>query len=263
MTPLEAWLRSEALAFALATGRIAGMIAVTPLAWSVAPLRVRVGLTLLLAFFVHGASHPALLRPELAGELDLALAMGTEVFVGIAFGLVVRFALMVGQIIGEVITPVIGLGAAQVFDPHSHIMSSVLTTMLRHFAILIALVTGLHRVVLAGLLGSFQVLPAGGLWDPGRAAPTLLVLSAELFASAIRIALPVIGVVFVTQLALAFVARAAPAVQIFHVGLGVTLAVGLLVLVLVAPDVAEQLAAELSHVPARLERLLLEVGARR
>ncbi|HLV66892.1 MAG TPA: flagellar biosynthetic protein FliR [Polyangiaceae bacterium] len=263
MTPLEALLRSEALAFSLATARIAGMIATAPLAWSVAPLRVRAGLTLLLAFFVHGASSGSRPRPELIGELDLALAMTTEVVVGVAFGFVVRFALMVGELIGDVVTPVVGLGAAQIFDPHSRVSSGVLTTLLRHFAILIALVTGLHRVVLAGLLSSFEVLPAGGLWDPGRAAPTLLVLSAELFASAIRIALPVLGVIFVTQLALAFVARAAPAVQIFNVGFGITLGVGALILVLVLPDVGHQLAAEFSHVPARLERLLLELGARR
>ena len=65
---------------------------------------------------------------------------------------------------------------------------------------------------------------------------------------------------FITQLGLAFVARAAPAMQIFNVGFAVTLAVGGFVLVFVLPDIADELGAEFSHVGVRFERLLDAFG---
>lgn len=260
MNPLEALLRPELLRFSLELTRIAGVIAITPLAWSLAPIRFRVALALLLAVVVHGPSarlHPA---PAFHGELDLALAIGGELLLGLAFGFIVRLALTIGELLGEVITPAIGLGAAQIFDPMSNVTHGVVTTMLRFFSVLVALVLGLHRVVLGGLIHSFQILPVGGLYTTFAATEPILLLTGEFIACGVRVALPVLAVVFVTNLALAFIARSAPAIQVFSVGFAVTLVVGLLSLLLVLPDVTYQLGAEFSHVGTRLERLLEAIG---
>jgi flagellar biosynthetic protein FliR len=261
VNPLEALIRPELLRFSLELTRIAGVIAMTPLAWSLAPLRFRVALALMLAVVVHGPSARINPAPEFHGQLDLALAIGGELLLGLAFGFVVRLSITVGEVVGEVLTPSIGLGAAQIFDPMSHVTHGVVTTMLRFFSILIALLLGLHRVALGGLLHSFRILPVGRIYTSTGATETLVLLTAELIACAVRIALPVLAVVFVTNLALAFVARAAPAIQVFSVGFAITLGVGILVLVLVLPDLAHQLGADFSHVGTRLERLLAAIGA--
>jgi flagellar biosynthetic protein FliR len=260
VNPLEALIRPELLRYSLELTRIAGVIAMTPLAWSLAPLRFRVALALLLAVVVHGPSSRLYPAPEFHGQLDLALAIAGELLLGLAFGFVVRLSLTVGELVGEVVTPAIGLGAAQIFDPMSHVTHGVVTTILRLFSVLLALVLGLHRVAIGGLIQSFQVLPVGNIYSTFGATEPILLLTAELISCAVRIALPVLAVVFVTNLALAFVARAAPAIQVFSVGFAITLAVGLLVLTLVLPDLAYQLGADFSHVGARLERLLAAIG---
>jgi flagellar biosynthetic protein FliR len=260
VSPLEALLRPELFRFSLELTRIAGVIAMAPLAWSMAPIRARVGLALVLTVVVHGANSQLVAAPVFRNEVDAALAVATELIVGFAFGFVVRLALAIGEVVGEVITPAMGLGAAQIFDPLSHVTHGVITTLLRHFSLLIALLLGLHRVALGGLLHSFRVLPVGGMYDPARAWPSVLALSVELLACSVRIALPILAVLFVTNLALAFVARAAPQIQVFSVGFAVTLGVGILVLVLILPDIAYQMGAEFSHVGTRLERLLEALG---
>jgi flagellar biosynthetic protein FliR len=117
-----------------------------------------------------------------------------------------------------------------------------------------------HRVAISGLLHSFHLLPVGRIWDPGRATQSLLLLSGEFIACGVRLALPILAVLFVTQLALAFVARAAPAIQVFSVGFAITLGVGVLVLTLLLPDIAYQLGSDFSHVGTRLEHLLAAIG---
>jgi flagellar biosynthesis protein FliR len=257
---LEALLRPELFRFSLELTRIAGVIAMAPLAWSLAPVRARVGLAMVLAVVVHGsnANVPA---PEYQNELNAALAVCTELIVGFVLGFVVRLAVTIGELVGEVVTPAMGLGAAQIFDPLSHVTHGVITTMLRHFALLVALIMGLHRVLLGGLIHSFRVLPVGGFYDPARAWPSLLAISAEMLACGVRIALPILAVLFITNLALAFVARAAPQIQVFSVGFAVTLGVGALILVLILPDIAYQMGADFSHVGTRLERVMEALGS--
>ena len=76
-------------------------------------------------------------------------------------------------------------------------------------------------------------------------------------------AIPFIAVLFITQVALAFISRAAPAMQIFSIGFAVTLATGGLLMVLVLPDLGFELLSEVSRTGGKIETLLSAVqGAR-
>jgi flagellar biosynthetic protein FliR len=81
--------------------------------------------------------------------------------------------------------------------------------------------------------------------------------SAALVAGA-RLAMPIVSVLLATQVALAFVSRAAPAMQIFSIGFAITLIAGGTVLVLALPDMATSIVEELSHVGPRIERVLVD-----
>jgi flagellar biosynthetic protein FliR len=92
--------------------------------------------------------------------------------------------------------------------------------------------------------------------NPGRAAAGILALTAGCVEAGLRIALPTVAVLFMVQIALAFIARAAPALQIFAVGFAVTLGVGLIVVIVSLPDIARYILVEISHVDARVASLL-------
>ena len=125
-----------------------------------------------------------------------------------------------------------------------------------------ALIAGLHRVVLSGLLASFKAIPVGSLTNPALTAPVVLAMTTDALASGVRIALPFIGVLFMCQVALAFISRAAPAMQIFSVGFAVTMAVGALVMVLALPDVGYELLAEVGRSGNKIETLLVTAQGR-
>ena len=261
MTALETLLRNEIVGFVLELTRVSGVLIVAPLSWSVAPVRVRMVLALALTLAAHGiAVAPA----EIAGSIGLILAAAlVEFTIGAAIGMVVRMFVAVAEIAAEVIGPMMGLGVAHIFDPLSGSSQSGLQTILRNFAIFLALIVGLHRIVIGSLIMSFDVLPPGSFADAELAAPVLLTLGGETIAAGVRVAFPVAAVLMLSQVALAFVARAAPAIQIFSVGFAVTLAVGGLMLVLVVPDTAHQILVEASYVGRRIETALLAMGATR
>lgn len=260
MNPLETLLRAEAGIFLLETVRIAGVVIAAPLAWAQAPNKVKGGLVILLALAAHTEVGGAGFRTPPMEQL--AFNVGGEFMLGMAIGFVVRLFVSVAEMAAEHIAPMMGIGAAQLFDPQTKQMQNVLATFFRNFAILLALIAGLHRVVLSGLLASFKAIPVGSLTNPALTAPVVLAMTTDALASGVRIALPFIGVLFMCQVALAFISRAAPAMQIFSVGFAVTMAVGALVMVLALPDVGYELLAEVVRSGNKIETLLVAAQGR-
>jgi flagellar biosynthetic protein FliR len=255
VTLVESILLSEVRGFALTVARIAGLIVIAPLPWSVAPVRVRAALVVVLAFVAHSLGSPV----QSGGILDTALGSALEFSVGALMGLVVRLSIAAAEVAGSVLSPMIGLGAAHVFDPHSKAQESILDSSLKNFMLLLATVAGVHRVVLGSLLESFKVIPVGFSFQIDAALPVVMKLSSECITSGVRIAMPLIAILFVTQIALAYISRAAPALQIFSIGFAVTLAVGFACLALILPDMAQRLLAELSRIPLQIELVLAPV----
>jgi len=252
---LDAFFRSELGAFALELARITGLVVVSPLLWVDAPKRVRAALVLLLAVLVHGQGKVA---PGIVGAPELAvLGIFGELALGAAMGFMVRLVLVIAEVTANAASPLIGFGIAQIFNPATGDEDTVLNALLQKVALWVAVITGLHHVVLGTLLASFQAVPVGSIIAPSRIFPLLLDASSNVISTGVRLALPLMAVLFMVQIALGFVSRAAPAMQIFSVGFAFTLVTGGVVLVLSLPDFTRELAAELSFVGTRMEAVLM------
>jgi flagellar biosynthetic protein FliR len=250
----DAIIRAEAATFCLEVVRLTGMVAVAPLIWTAVPARIKAMVVLTLALAVHGQTPAP--RGVLESTELLALATVTEFALGASMGFVTLLVIAIAEMAGNALAPMMGFGVAQVFDPQAHTVHAVLAQHFRTLAVLLAVLTGLHRTLIAAVLTSFQLVPPGTLVNPGVAFPMMLELTGIALVSAIRISMPILAILLLAQLALAFISRAAPAMQIFSVGFAVTLGVGLVVTWLVLPDIGRELIAESSRAGTRLEHLV-------
>lgn len=256
MINLDTLLRAEAATFALEAVRISGVVIAAPLAWLSAPLRVRAVLVLLLAFAAHSEVGQGMTERPIE---QMAFSVGSEFMLGLGIGFVVRLFVAVAEMAADHIAPMMGIGAAQLFDPQTKSMQNVLATLLRNFAVMLGLIAGIHRVVLGGVLASFRIVPVGSLANPALQTPVILAMTSEALSTGVRIAIPFVAILFMTQIALAFISRAAPAMQVFSIGFAVTMATGGLVMVLVLPDLGYELLGEVARSGGKIETLLLAV----
>lgn len=259
MTLLETWLRSESALFVLECGRIAGLVIAAPLAWLNAPLRIRGALVLLLAFVIHGTSP---LQKLPSSFLEVGWVFVAEFMLGVAMGLVVRFVLAMAEVAAEIMAPMLGLSVAHVFDATSHSTQNIMTTLMRHVSVLVALAIGVHRALLEALLGGFKAIPVGGVSAPANSLKLMVELSSNVLNVGVRLALPLLAVLFIVQITLAFVSRAAPQLQVFSVGFAIATTVGLTTLILIFPDITRGFIVEYSQVSSQLERLYGDLGAK-
>ncbi len=257
MSGLEVLIRNEAALVVLEAIRISGMIIVAPLGWSQAPTRVKAALVVLLTLAAHGEFGQV---PVSEGPLEgLAMCAASEFVLGVAIGFVPRLIIAAVEIAGEQIAPMMGMGVAQIFDPMAHGSQNVVTAILRNLAMLLGVLVGLHRVIIGAVIGSFRAVPAGSMQSTRNLTELVLAMTNDAVGTGVKLAIPLVAVLLVTQVALAFVSRAAPAMQVFSIGFAVTTGVGAVLLMATLPDFGYDVVAEMSRAGERIEALVLSV----
>jgi len=209
------------------------------------PQRVRVA----LAAFVAFAAQPALPLPPVVA-LDSPVMLGLvaqQTVIGLALGFAVRLAFAAVEFAGELIGLQMGLNFAGFFDPVS---AGTSTATSRFFGTTIAwlfIVIDGHLLVVAALVQSFAAFPAGPEPFAFLAATAPQRWGAELFATGLWIALPLVTMLLFVNLVLGAISRVAPQLSIFAIGFPITLAVGLLGMLLTLPALQAPFTLTLEH----------------
>ena len=118
MNVVDTLIEGRALALLFALARVSGLIVVAPLPWTVAPLRVRAVIAMLLAFVA--ATGPSQPDPEFdVRPLLVALGVFSELAIGACMGATIRLVVASAEIAADFAAPQLGLGIAALFDPHT------------------------------------------------------------------------------------------------------------------------------------------------
>lgn len=197
------------------------------------PVRAKIA----LAFFVALAAQASLPDMPVIGFNDpQALGVAVQqVGVGLAIGFAVRVVFAAVELAGEVVGFQMGLNFAAFFDPTIGAQSSAVARFFGQMASLLFLAMNGHLMVLFAIIRSYQSFPLDQNFLESLAHMKLQRLGADLFASALWIALPMVGMLMFANLALGIVSRVAPQMNIFAVGFPITLVVGLIGIAVTLP----------------------------
>lgn len=197
------------------------------------PLRAKIA----LSFMVALASQASLPAAPIIG-LDDPQVIGVvvqQVVVGLSIGFAVRLIFAAVELAGEVVGFQMGLNFAAFFDPSLNTQSSAVARFFGQMTSLLFIVMNGHLMVLMAVNQSFAAFPVGQNFLDSLGKMQLYKLGADLFASALWIALPMVGMLMFANLALGVVSRVAPQMNIFAVGFPITLAVGLIGIAVTLP----------------------------
>lgn len=184
-------------------------------------------LVMALALWPH-LSFPGAAFPS-SPWLILVMLLG-EFMIGLILGLTVRVLFGAVQMGGQLIGFQMGYAMINVVDPLTG-QSVVITS---HFLYMTTLLTFLvldgHLYLLQALAESFAMVAPGGLLVDPLLAIHLLRVVGQIFVLAIKIAAPVMASIFLVDLALALVGRAAPQMNVLMLGFPLKIGVGFLFL---------------------------------
>ena len=213
------------IAYVLAGIRVlAWLMVVPPFSSRAVPAVVKVLLGVGLALAVA----PTLgMTPVPQDGLQLASFAVQEALIGATMGFATFLLFAAVQAAGDLIDVFGGFSLAMAFDPLSFHQSSVFGKLYYMLAMMLLFATNAHLLVVGGLLRTFQQMPVGSLWQVGDVTEVLVAAFGVFFTSAVQIALPMIGVLFVADLGLALMTKVAPQLNaigiMFPAKIGLTL----------------------------------------
>jgi flagellar biosynthetic protein FliR len=205
------------------------------------PLRVKGGLAILISLLLLPTVRITLpAQSESEAEIFLlAIAMCSEVLIGIVIGFAAKIIFSGIQFAGQMIGIQIGFSIVNVIDPISSAQVSVISEFQYLVALLIYLAVDAHHMFIVAIADSYRFVAPFAYHFSGSLIQHILVISKELFVTAIKICAPVMAVLFFTNVALGVVARTVPQINIFIVGFPLQIAIGLTILALISPFFAK------------------------
>ncbi len=221
--------------FLLVLARLSAAVVATPIFGARGvPAPAKIGLAALLSLIVLPLSAEP--SPETTTHLLVfASALGSEVLVGLAIGVAVSLVFHALEMGSALVGVQMGFGLHGVIDPLSGQQGGVIDQFYRLLVTLIFFSVNGHYLVIAGLLRTFEVVPPGTADLTLIAGERVLPFFVSLFEAAVRIALPVLGALMLTDLAMGLVARTVPQMNVLVVGFPVKVGVGLMVMAISMP----------------------------
>lgn len=230
--------------FLLVMARVAGAVAFVPLPGGSAvpgPAKIVFAIGLTLALF---AQWPPVEAVQVSVPVLAAWAV-SEAAVGIAIGISVLIVIESVTFAAQIMGLQAGYAFAQTIDPNTQADSGILLVLAQLIGGLFFFAMGLDRQVIRLFALSLQKVPAG-TWNFGRASADVLIRqAAELFSVGLRLALPVVAVLVMVDVALALMGRLNAQLQLLSLAFPAKMLIALLVLSWIAalfPRVLTQLA---------------------
>jgi flagellar biosynthetic protein FliR len=191
--------------------------------------RSRLVVALALAVMLAPILRPSL--PAVSG-FDAAFAglVVGEVVHGLFIGSFVRLGIMALSVAGTTFAMQMGFGAANFFNPMAGAQTAVTGNLLTAAGLMTLLVLDGHHAMLAGLVASYDALPAGGGVAAGDMAAAMARGSADAMVLGVQMAMPITVAAVVLYGVLGMMSRLVPTLQVMFVAMPAQILIGLAVL---------------------------------
>jgi flagellar biosynthetic protein FliR len=227
------FLPALAAAFLLTFARIGAMVMLMPgFGETNIPTRVKLSIALGLTLIILPL-HRSAYQVDMTSIAPLIVLMLHEIVIGIVLGATARVTLAALQTAGSVIAQQLGLGFVTAVDPTQGQQGLLVGNFLTLLGLTLLFATDSHHLVIAALNESYKI------FSPGELLPTgdIAALATRAFSAAFKIGMQlsapflVFGLVF--NIGLGVLARLMPQMQVYFVGVPLSIVAGFLILIAV------------------------------
>ena len=233
--------------FLLILVRISGFIFAAPFfGLSNVPRRVKAGLSVFIAIVLFESMEKTPL--EYTGVIGYAGIAITELMLGVIMGFMMNCCVYILSFSGQIIDMEIGFAMVNVMNPMANMTTTVTGNLYTYFVMLLLLASDLYRYILKAMLDAFTFIPVGQAVFRISIYNVMVTFIKDYFIIGFRIVLPVFAATLVVNVVLGVLAKVAPQMNMFVIGMQLKVFVGLVLLTLAArymPTVADMIYEEM------------------
>lgn len=227
--------------FFLILVRISAFVAIAPyFSMSQVPRKVKTGLSLAISLLLWFAIPKQTLVYETV--IDYAVIVVKEALVGIVIGFSSSICNNIILFAGKMIDMDMGFAMVNVFDPVTKDQVSVSGTFYNYAVMLCLLCSGMHTYILRAFIDSYQLIPINAaVFDVNGIYHGMLEFLSDYVVIGFRIYLPIFMSIMILNVVLGVLAKVAPQMNMFVVGMQLKVLTGLIVMFLIVyllPDIS-------------------------
>lgn len=246
--------------FLLVMLRATGLFLMSPILSNRAfPTIAKVGMIVILSLILVSTLSSTTIPPVMS-LAALVVVAAKELLVGLSIGFVFTLLLMGVQAAGDIVSYQIGFAMAEVVDPQTSGHRTTLGQFWMILATLIFLTINGHHLVISAFNDSYKVIAPGQVSLTGTVAEMVINYSAYVFVIALKIAAPVIVTLLLTDVALGALSRLMPTMNVFIVGFGIKVGLGIAIMAVSLPVFAYVLEKTTSYLDQEMGNLLVALG---
>jgi len=230
MSELQSFITQGVFAFILTFVRVGTALMIMPgLGDSLVPQQVRLYMALGFALVLFPVTSAYMPTPVPSSFL-LFLLIGFEFVTGVFIGTIARILTSALDIAGMIISMMLGLGNAQLFNPLMASQGSLIGAFLSISGVTLLFVTNMHHLLLMGLFESYEAFPVGQLPEAQSMGEMIAKVVSSAFRIGIQMSIPLIVIGTVMYIGMGVLARIMPQIQVFMLALPLQILLGLMTL---------------------------------
>ncbi len=217
--------------FLLILVRISGFMVAAPVfSLRNVPMRVKTLLAIAIAIVIfHVLPYQEVVYST---TIEYALVVVTEMLAGVIMGFMANVAYYILSFAGQIIDQEIGFSMVNQFDPITSTQVTITGNFYTYAVMLMVMITDMHHYLIRAITDSFRIIPVGSVVIDFDLYVVMKRFVVDYFVLGFRIVLPIFASLLVVNTILAILARVAPQMNMFVIGLQLKVFVGLFVLVL-------------------------------
>ena len=194
------------------------------------PARIRIGISFFTAMLLYQALSPAEIIVY-STVMEYALIVMKEAITGLLIGFSATMCTSIVNFAGSVADMETGLSMVTLLDPTTRENTSITGVFFQYVLMLMMIATGMYRYLFGALADTFTLIPVNGaVFHSDRLLNSMLLFLGEYILIGFRIVLPVFCVILLLNAVLGILAKVAPQMNMFSVGIQLKILTGLGVL---------------------------------
>lgn len=213
--------------FLLILVRVTAFFLALPLfSYKTIPSHFKIGFSFFLAFIMFYTVE----APVIPIDGTYILLLAKEAMVGLFIGLLAYIILAAIQIAGGLIDFQMGFAIANVIDPQTGAQSPLTGQYFYIIALLFLLSVNGHHMLIDGIFYSYDLIPIDTFVPFQNQSIAYFIIETfnQMFVIAFQMAIPIVGCLFLVDIALGIIARTVPQLNVFVVGLPLKILVSFL-----------------------------------
>ncbi len=214
--------------FLAALFRMLGLFIVSPgLGGGTIPTPVKILIAVALTMVIYPTINLDANVPFRFDLVALAPICATETLIGYTIGMIASMPMMAVQMGGLVMGQQMGLGLANFYNPAIDTEGDIIGQILFYVALGVFLALGGFDILVYSVVSSFDRVAIGGFLLSQTPLDTIVAVVHSGFELAIRVAMPVMCVLFIETVAVGFIMKTVPQLNVLSFGFPIRILAGI------------------------------------